>query len=162
MTTLASDQMVYKFRNGSRVPAGVTPEGILAEREMIEQRCGKASIENSVTAVLTHPTEYPNLRAFCPKDEEEAMRRASADGIRRAYQSVVIIRENTDEPKAPPREIRVLHSVHDSAGDPVFETLTVISRSEVKRRELIDQLQKDARTFYLRMIDVLAEVAELI
>ena len=56
----------YQFKTGTHIPKGVTPEGIMAERDRIEHDYGKATIENSVTAVLAHPEKYPNLRAFGP------------------------------------------------------------------------------------------------
>lgn len=149
----------YQFKTGAHIPKGVTPEGVMAERDRIEHDYGKATIENSVAAVMEHPEKYPNLRAFGPDDETEAMRRGITAGIRAAYRSVVIVRP---EPKqeAEARQIRVIHSVHDDAGDLVYRTIQAIRQMPDERRDLIGQLRRDAALFADKMRDVLAEIEE--
>lgn len=151
---------VYKFKPGIHIPKGATPEGIAAERDRIKHDYGKPTIENSVDAVLRHPEKYPNLRAFGPADEAEAIRQGIAAGIRRAYQAVVIVRTEPKE-KAEPRYIRVFHSVKDDDGDLVYEPIQVIRQSPAERKYLISQLRHDADVFADKMRDVLAEIEEV-
>ena len=149
----------YQFKDSARIPHGVTAEGVMAERDRIEHDYGKATIENSVTAVTAHPEKFPNLRAFGPADEREAMRRGIADGIRLAYRAVVIRRP---EPKqeTETRQIRVIHSVQDADGDLVYRTIQAIRESPVERKFLIAQLRHDAAVFADKMRDTLAEIEE--
>ncbi len=149
----------YQFKNTARIPQGVTPEGVMEERDRIEHDYGKATIENSVTAVTEHPEKYPNLRAFGPADEKDAMRRGIAEGIRLAYRAVVIRRA---EPKreTESRQIRVIHSVKDADGYLVYRTIQAIRQSPAERKFLIAQLRHDAVLFADRMRDVLAEIEE--
>ena len=151
---------VYEFKPGAHIPKGVTPDGIGEERDRIKHDYGKATIENSLDAVLTHPEKYPNLRAFGPDDEEDAMKQGIARGIRRAYQSVVIKRM---EPKkeAESRYVRVFHSVKDDEGDLVYEPVSVIRESPGERKYLIGQLRRDVDLFTDKMKDVLAEIEEI-
>jgi hypothetical protein len=153
-------KMVYEFRSGARVPHGVTPDGITEERDRIENDYGKATIENSVEAVLAHPDKYPNLLAFCPADSEAAMRQGTAEGIRLAYRTVVI-RRSEPEAKPQPRQIRVIHSVKDTDGDLVYKPLQVIAESSAEEKYLMRQLRLDAESFASKMSDVLAEIEEL-
>lgn len=154
------DQPVYQFKSGMHVPKGVTPAGVLEERDRIEHDYGSATIENSTAAVLKHPDKYPNLRASGPADQDAAWRQGIADGIRKAYRAVVITRA---EPKkeSEPRQIRVIHSVQDDAGDLVFKPIQAIRQSPSERKYLIGQLRRDADVFADRMRDVLAEVEEV-
>lgn len=154
-----ADAMVYEFKAGAHIPKGVTPAGILAERDRIEHDYGKVTLDNSVTAVMADPEKYPNLRAFGPADEGEAMRRGIAEGIRRAYRSITFKRE---APAAKPesRQIRILHSVQDSDGDRVFKPLDVIRKSPDERAWLLDDLRKDADELADKLRDCLAEIAE--
>lgn len=154
-----ADGMVYQFKADARVPKGVTPEGILAERDRIEHDYGKATIANSVAAVMAHPDKYPNLRAFGPADESEAMRRAIAEGIRVAYRSVIIKREPVKNEKPEPRQVRILHSVRDAEGELVYKPLDVIRESPAEVAYLIEQLRKDADNFASKMRDCLAEIS---
>lgn len=149
----------YQFKSGAHIPKGVTPEGIMAERDQIERDFGKATIENAVDAVLKDPDSYPNLRAFGPEDSEEAMRRGIAEGIRRAFR-VITVRREEPESKPPPRQIRVLHSVQDSDGDLVYRPIQAIRQSPDQRKYLIGQLRRDADTFADRLRDTLAEIEE--
>ena len=151
---------VYEFKPGAHIPKGVTPEGVAAERDRIKRDFGKPTIENSVDAVLKTPEEYPNLRAFGPADDEDAMRQGIARGIRHAYQAVVIVRRPEKE-KTEPRYIRVFHSVKDDDGDLVYEPLTVIRESPSERRYLIKQLRRDADLFADKMRDTFAEIEEI-
>ena len=154
-------KMVYEFKTGVHIPKGVTPDGIMAEREQIERDFGKVTIEHAVDAVIKNPENYPNLRAFGPADEEDAMRRGITDGIRRAFRAVAIRRQEP-EAKPEPRQIRVIHSVQDSDGDIVYKPITAIKKSPVERKSLIAQLQQDANRYADRQRDVLAEIAEAI
>lgn len=150
---------VYQFKPGAHIPKGVTPDGVAAERDRIEHDYGKATIENSVEAVLAHPEKYPNLRAFGPADEADAMRQGITAGIRRAYRAVAISRT---EPKkeTETRWVRVFHSVEDKDGDLVYKPLEAIRQSPSERKYLIGQLRHDAGLFAERMRDVLAEIEE--
>lgn len=151
---------VYQFKVGAYIPKGVTPEGVMAERDQIERDFGKATIENAVDAVLKSPDDYPNLRAFGPEDEADAMRRSIAEGIRRAFRVITVRR---DEPKEKPqlRQIRVIHSVQDKDGDTVYRPITAIRESPEERKSLIGQLRRDADAFADKMRDVLAEIEEI-
>lgn len=152
--------MVYEFKSGAHVPTGVTPEGVIQERDRIEHDYGKATIENSVAAVLKYPEKYPNLRAFGPKNPDEAMRRGIADGIRSAYQAVVHIHRLEPKQKVEARQIRVIHSVKDSDGDLVYRPIQAIRESPDQKKWLIAQLRRDANLFADKMRDVLAEIEE--
>jgi len=149
----------YQFKTGTHIPKGVTPEGIMAERDRIEHDYGKATIENSVTAVLAHPEKYPNLRAFGPSNDQDAMRRGITDGIRAAYRSVIILRTEAKQ-KVEARQIRVIHSVQDKDGDLVYRPIQVIRESPDEKKSLIAQLRRDANLFAEKMRDVLAEIEE--
>jgi len=152
-------EMVYRFKSGAHVPKGVTPEGILEERDRIEHDYGAASIENSVAAVLKHPDKYPNLRAFGPADKDAAWRDGIASGIRRAYRIVVVVRGEPEQ-KVQARQIRVIHSVQDGSGDLVYKPIQAIRESPSERKFLIGQLRRDADLFAERMRDTLAEIEE--
>jgi len=154
-----ADGMVYQFKSGAYIPKGVTPEGIMEERDRIEHDYGKVTIENSVEAVLASPEKYPNLRAFGPADEAEAMRQGVADGIRRAYR-VVVVRRVNPEGRSESRQIRVIHSIRDQDDEFTYKPLEVIRESPEDRKYLILQLQKDADAYADKMRDVLAEIAE--
>lgn len=154
-----ADKMVFQFKSAARIPKGVTPEGVMEERDRIEHDYGKATIDNSVAAVMKHPEKYPNLRAFGPADEKEALRQGIARGIRAAYQAVVIRRVEPKE-TVPARQIRVLHSVQDSAGDLVYRPIEAIRQVPDQRKFLIAQLRRDADLFADKMRDVLAEIEE--
>lgn len=151
--------MVYRFKSGVHVPKGVTPEGILEERDRIEHDYGSATIENSVAAVLKHPEKYPNLRAFGPADKDEAWRQGITDGIRKAYRAVVIVRIKPEQ-KTEARQIRVIHSVQDSSGDLVYKPIQAIRQSPGERKFLIGQLRRDADLFAEKLRDTLAEIEE--
>lgn len=150
---------VYQFKPGAHIPKGATPEGVMEERDRIEHDYGKPTIENSVNAVLKHPDKYPNLRAFGPADEKEALRQGIARGIRTAYQAVVIRRVEPQQ-KVEPRYIRVIHSVQDDAGDLVYRPIQAIRQVPGERKYLIAQLRRDAQVFAEKMKDVLAEIEE--
>ena len=150
---------VYQFKAGAHIPKGATPEGVMEERDRIEHDYGKATIDNSVDAVLAHPDKYPNLRAFGPANEKEALRLGIANGIRQAYRAVVIRRVEPEQ-KVPARQIRVLHSVQDSAGDLVYKPIQAIRTISDEKKYLIGQLRRDAALFAEKMNDVLAEIEE--
>jgi hypothetical protein len=152
-------EMVYRFKSGAHVPKGVTPEGILEERDRIEHDYGGATIENSVAAVLKHPDKYPNLRTFGPADKDAAWRDGIAAGIRRAYRIVVVVRAEPEQ-KVQARQVRVIHSVQDAAGDLVYKPIQAIRQSPSERKFLIGQLRRDADLFAERMRDTLAEIEE--
>lgn len=151
--------MIYQFKGSAHIPKGVTPEGVMEERDRIEHDYGKATIDNSVDAVMGDPEKYPNLRAFGPSDEADAMRRGIAQGIRMAYKSVVIKRTEPQQ-KVEARQIRVIHSVMDAAGDLVYKPIQVIRESPAEKKYLIAQLRRDAELFAEKMKDVLAEIEE--
>ena len=151
--------MVYRFKSGMHVPKGVTPEGVLEERDRIEHDYGSATIENSVAAVLKHPDKYPCLRAFGPADKDAAWKQGITDGIRKAYRAVVIVRAEPER-KVEARQVRVLHSVQDSAGDLVYRPIGAIRQVPDQRKFLIAQLRHDADLFAERMRDTLAEIEE--
>lgn len=152
-------EMVYQFKASAHVPKGVTPEGVMEERDRIENDYGKATIENSVEAVMTDPEKYPNLRAFGPVDEAHAMRWAIAEGVRSAFQAVVI-RRTEPKQKVEPRLIRVLHSVKDDEGELVYKPIQAIRQSPDQKKWLIGQLRRDARLFTEKLNDILAEIEE--
>jgi len=153
--------MVYQFKSGAHIPKGVTPQGVMEERDRIEHDYGKATIDNSVEAVLAHPEKYPNLRAFAPETEREAMRQAIARGIGYAFRSLTVKRV-TPEGKPESRQIRVLHSIKDEDGELTYKPLEVIRDSPKDCKYLIGQLQKDADDYAAKMRDVLAEIAEVL
>ena len=149
----------YQFKSGAHIPKGVTPEGVMEERDRIERDFGKVTIEHAVDAVLKDPDGYPNLRAFGPADEDAAMRQGITEGIRRAFRAVIIVRE-APKPQAQSRQIRVIHSVQDAAGDLVYKPIQAIRQSPSERKFLIGQLRRDADLFAERMRDTLAEIEE--
>jgi hypothetical protein len=158
---MAEAGMVYQFKSSARIPKGVTPEGIMAERDRIEHDYGKATIGNSVEAVLADPGKYPNLRAFAPATQREAMRQAIEQGIRYAYRMVTVQRV-TPAGKTEARQIRVIHSVRDDEGELTYKPIQVIRQSPGEVKYLIAQLQKDADDYANKMRDVLAEIAEVL
>lgn len=154
-----ASKMVYQFKAGTHVPAGATPDGVQAERDLIESKYGKATIPNSVDAVLKSPRRYPNLRSFGPVDEEDAMRRGVAEGIRLAYRSVVRVTV-TDAGAPVSRPFRVIHAIPDQDGgkDLVFRHIDQIRKDPVDVRQLVKQLRADARAYAGKMEDILAEI----
>lgn len=151
--------MVYDFKKAARIPKGVTADGVMEERDRIEQEYGKATMEASTNAVLSEPERFPNLRAFGPVDPEEAFREGISRGIRHAFASIIPVRVSADnDPKA--REVRVIFPVPDEDGDMVWQPIQVIKESEVQRKHLIGQLRRDAKLFADKMQDVLAELEE--
>jgi hypothetical protein len=156
-----ADGMAYQFKSGAHIPKGVTPEGVMAERDRIEHDYGKATIDNSAEAVMAHPEKYPNLRAFGPGSEKEAMRRAIEQGIKYAYRAVTVQRVSpSGKPEA--RQIRVIHSIRDDDGELSYKPIQVIRQSPDECKYLIGQLQKDADNYANKMRDVLAEIAEVL
>lgn len=155
----ATGQMVYQFKSGAHIPKGVTPAGIMEERDRIERDFGKVTIEHATDAVIKNPGDYPNLRAFGPADEEDAMRRGITEGIRRAFR-IITVRRDEPEVKPEPRQIRVIHSVQDSDGDIVYRPITAIKESPAERKYLISQLRQDADRFADKLRDVLAEIED--
>lgn len=151
--------MVYQFKAGAHIPKGATPQGVMEERDRIEHDYGKATIDNSVEAVIKHPEKYPNLRAFGPADKDEALRQGIAQGIRSAYQAVVIRRVEPQQ-KVEARQVRVIHSVKDDAGDLVYRPIQAIRQQPDQKKWLIAQLRRDANLFADKMRDVLAEIEE--
>jgi hypothetical protein len=151
----------YEFRPGTRIPKGATPEAVIEERDRIENTCGKATIGASVHAVMSHPEKYPVLRSFGPADADAAMRDGIANGIRTAYQSVVIVRTEPKQ-KVVARQVRVIHSVKDSDGDLVYRTIEAIRKEPDQQKYLIGQLRRDAELYHERMQDTLAEIEEAI
>src|SRR5579864_4112799 len=85
----APEAPAYRFKSGAHIPKGVTVEGVLAERDMIVDRYGRATIRESAEAVLEDPETFHNLRAFAPETAEEAMRACVERGIQHAYASIV-------------------------------------------------------------------------
>lgn len=149
--------MVYSFKTAARIPKGVTADGVMEERDLIEKEWGKASLSVSTTAVLSKPEQFPNLRAFAPEDAEEALRLCVQDGIRYAYSSVIPLRPEGVKPNEV-REVRVLFPVPDKDGDMVYEPVSVIKENREQRAHLIRTLRQDAERFAQRMQDVLAEI----
>lgn len=149
----------YQFRGGITIPEGVTPDGIMAERSQIEQDYGRVTTELSVEAVLAQPERFPNLRAFGPADEADAMRRALAEGIRNAYRSVVIVRPETRKP------LRAIHRLDrkndDGTFESVFKEFEVIRRTPEDRKALIKQLRQEAEAFQGKLVNVLTELEDL-
>lgn len=152
-----SEGMVYVFKPGAHVPEGVTPDGVRGERDRIERDWGKATIDNSVEAVIKDPDDYPNLRAFGPADEEDAMRQGIARGIRAAYQAITVKRVNKEQSV---RYVRVIHSVRDEEGDLVYKPIQAIRDVPEELKYLVETLQRDALRYHERMQDTLAEIKE--
>lgn len=153
--------MVYVFKSGTHVPRGATPEGIMQERDRIEHDYGKATIENATDAVMKHPEKYPVLRSFGPADVEAAVREGVARGIRTAFRSVIIKRAEP-QPKAPARQVRIIHSVKDSDGDLVYRPIQAIRQEPDQVKYLVSALRRDAERYHERMQDTLAEIEEAI
>lgn len=161
---IAQREMVYKFREGAHVPRGVTPEGILDERRRVIERKGRATARLAVEAIVEDEKSFPNLRAFGPASPAAAYRAALEDGVRAAFRSVVIVREEQRAGRDPiEHQIRVLHAVPDEAGpDLAYQTLDVIAADEKQRKWLIRELRKEAAIFARKMEDVLEEVDALL
>lgn len=154
--------MVYQFKDAARVPSGVTADGVMQERDRVVQEYGKASVKLATTAVLSKPEDYPNLRAFGPRDAEQAFEQAIEHGVRYAFGNIIHVRVETDSnPDSPPRQIRVLHAVPDKEGDIVFETLQVIAKVKSQRDHLLTQLNKDVDVLAAKLKDVIAELSEI-
>jgi hypothetical protein len=160
---MADSTMVYqfKFRQGTHVPDGATAEGVMGERELIESRFGEATIDNSVTAVMAEPAQYPNLRSFGPVDAEDAMRRGVAEGIRLAYRSVVRVQVSSSGAPVS-RQVRVIHAVPSQEkgreNELVFKDLDTIKKDPIDTKNLVKQLRADAKAFAGKVEDVLAEI----
>lgn len=157
---------VYKFRRGSHVPEGVTPEGVMAEHDEIEMRYadrGGATINNSVEAVLASPERYPNLAPWGEMDPEIAVRRCVEEGLRHAYASVIVVQEKTvmGKPLVEPVEIRVFHAVSNEDGAKAYRNIEVIKKNDAMSRELKDELQRNADSYMMRQRNLLAELSEL-
>jgi hypothetical protein len=156
------DGRTCQFKPGAHIPKGVTPEGVQEERDRIDHDYGgKATIENAVDAVMAHPDKYPNLRAFGPADETEAMRRGIMQGIRMAFRVVVVERLDPG-PQAVPRYVRVIHSVQDDEGNLVYKPIEVIRQDPAEKKYLIASLRRDAVAYSDKQRDVLAEIEEAI
>ena len=146
-----------EWKTGTRAPDGATPDGVLAEHDAIEERCGKATVEASAREVLRAPGDYPNLTAFCPDSTEEAVLIATKDAIRKAYRSVIFERAPRSG-ASPPREIRVLHGVRDDSGERVYQHLNVIREDPKSLRRLVADLRGDAEAYASKMRNVLSEI----
>jgi hypothetical protein len=151
----------YDFRNGTHVPQGVTAEGVMEERSRIEDRYGEATIDNSVAAVLAEPEVFPNLAAFGPADADDAIRRATAEGIRIAYRSVVRVKITPSGAEVT-RPVRVIHAVPsqdpENAGKLAFKEIDTIKKDPIDTKNLVKQLKMDAHAFAAKLEDVLAEI----
>lgn len=154
--------MVYQFKSATRVPAGVTADGVMAEKERIGREYGKATVRNATAAVLSAPDRYPNLRAFGPRNAEEAFEQSIAEGIQYAWRNVVEVRVTVlPSGEQQRREVRVVHQVTDSEGDRIYAPLVTIAGNDSMRRELLASLQKDVDAFSNKLKDVIAEIQEI-
>lgn len=150
--------MIYEFKDTARIPPGVTPEGILAERNAIREKFGDDNPETLTNAVVDNPETYPNFRAFGPADEITAFRNAIRDGITYAIRAIVVVH---DEEFPTPRPVRALVLVTEESGKQGYESLEVVAGSARYRNQVMARLIREAETYYNRHRDILAEIQRL-
>jgi hypothetical protein len=152
-------ETVYKFRRGTQVPEGATPEGVMAERDLIEQRCGDVTVAVAANEVMRAPEAYPNLNSFCPQTVSEAWFIATREGVRTAFKSIVIERI-TDRASGEPKivEVRQLHAIRDDNGERVYKPLDIIRQSDKDLQSLVRDLRTEAESYARKMTNILMEV----
>jgi hypothetical protein len=149
---------VVKFKAAARVPPGITPDMVLADLHAVRDRYGRMAVDDAVKAVLAEPERYPALRAFGPPDAETAFRDAVREGIEYAVRVLVVVRLPDEGP-----ETRLLHITHDPGdGAAVWADVPTIAASEPMQRELVRNLQRDARAFTRKLESTLAELAAVL
>jgi hypothetical protein len=153
--------MIYKFKQSTRIPDGVTPDQVMAEMDAVEAEFGKKTPELAADAVIARPEQYPALRSFGPESPDAAFRKAIRDGITYAMRCIVIVEEDKPEAKGEP-EVRALFLVTDPDGDRVYEPIEAVAVNVDYRAQLIAELRRDARTFAAKMDNTLAEIERLI
>jgi hypothetical protein len=151
--------MIYKFKETTRIPDGVTPDQVMAEMDAVEAEYGKKTPELAADAVIAHPEQYPALRSFGPESPDAAFRKAIRDGITYAMRCIVIVEE--DKPKDEP-EVRALFLITDPDGDKVYEPIENIAVNVDYRAQLIAELRQDAMIFTRKLNSTLAEIERLI
>jgi hypothetical protein len=145
--------VIAQFKSGAVVPKGVTADGVLAERDRIAQAFGHASVELATKAVMGDPEKYPNLRAFGPRNAEEALEHGISDGIRYAFRNVIRVKVTKHEP-----EMRKLQLVTTDAGVQSYERFEVVARTPPYRRQVLRRLAREAQNAANRQRDTLAEL----
>lgn len=156
---IKENKMVFTFRQGTHVPHGVTPEGIMTERQKIKSKFGEVTINTSAALALEHPDEFPMLRACGPTDPDEAIEICLKEGIRKIYGSIVIV-----HPEAVAgfgaKPVRLLHAVPSpNSPDLSYEELTIITRTPIQREFLLDTLRRDIDVFTEKLKTVIDELA---
>lgn len=154
----------YRFKNATRVPPGVTADGVMAERARIVEHYGKATVAKCVLALQEDPKNYPNILAFCPTSVEDALRLGLETGIRKAFSNIIQVKVTSAghvDRIISNVEVRALYSVKDPDGERVYETINVIANDKNLRNQLLAQLNLDVDTFTTKLKNVIAELQEI-
>lgn len=156
--------MIHQFKTGTHVPSGASADGVIAERDLIQERQGGATVNAAFREVEDHPGDFPNIRAFYPQSPEDAWEVAAKDAIRKAFKSVVIVRLKPVPGSDVPRqvEVRVLHAVPDAGGTREYKPLVVIKENSKDLAVLVRDLRAEAGSYARKLENVLEEVAEAI
>lgn len=155
--------MIHQFKTGTHVPAGATADGVVAERDLIEQRQGAVTVDAAYAEIQTNPKDFPNIRAFYPASADEAWEVAAKDAIRKAFKSVVIVREKPSPGSDQPRrvEIRQVHAV-PSPGGRQYKMLATIRENQKDLSALFKDLKAEADSYYSKFQNVMEEIGAAI
>lgn len=152
--------MTFKFKPSARVPSGITPDQVLAEIDALQaiRPQGVGITDFAADQVIAKPEKYPALRAFGPKDADEAFWEAVRAGVAYAIRMVIEVADDI----ASSSEIRARFLVRNSEGDSVYEPITVIIKEPDYKNQLLTELENDLEAFGRKQRNVLAEIRRLI
>lgn len=156
-------QITYEFRAGTRAPANVTAYDVMSERDRIAKEYGEASIKLATAAVMSRPEDFPALRAFGPRDMEEAFEKSTAAAIRYAFDSVHRVRVVVEAtPTSPPVRVSVreLVSVPGKNG-PVYERFTVVAKNVDMRDHYLTECDRLIEQYTKKLREITTELREL-
>lgn len=162
MVAEAAQETEIRFRDGTRVPEGVTATGILVERERFAKRYGDPETARVADIVLRQPKRYPNLRAFAPATPEEAMVLAMRRGVTYAFASVVRIEllpgaAGQDEPREV--QVRCLVPVEvGESGKRSWQPIELVAQDTSLRRQALADIRRQLDALHRSWSNLLDEL----
>lgn len=151
-----------KFRPGVHVPKGVTAEGVIEDYRLVHRIVGHVAVESTVRLILEDETRLPSVRAFGPESPEQAYIDGMKDGVRTAFNAVIVVRQGEEGKKLPPTHIRLFHNVQrEGIPERTYEPIRMIARDRDLTAQLTATLSHDAELFSVKMTATLKELAVL-
>ena len=145
--------MVYQFKKGAHVPAGVSAEQVIADKDLAIQRTGNGSTKAITDAVEENPDDFPALTKFITWDTGLAGRERHEDQIGRALASIVVV--NVTPSQTEP--VRALVITVSDRGRREWRPVQWVLKRPDRRSDLFAELVADAQ----ELTDKLREFQEL-